>query len=73
MAAQAPADTAQAAVERYPFPHNHSELERLKKQHEWFKLTLGPSVQAPIDFTKPNMKILDSGCSNGLWFPRSRA
>lgn len=44
-----------------------TEQQRLEGQHEVIVYHMGKQVYAPIDFSKPGLKILDSGCANGRW------
>jgi hypothetical protein len=56
----------EAKKQEYFFARLAREIERLKAQHEWFKLRLdGKVVWAPIDLKDPNLKILDVGTANG--------
>lgn len=42
------------------------EAERLARNHECIKYFMGGNlIRAPIDTTKPGLKILDSGTSDG--------
>ncbi|KAI9767720.1 MAG: hypothetical protein M1839_004355 [Geoglossum umbratile] len=59
--------TIKSAAERYSLPHDSAEVTRLRHQHEWFKSVVGQLVLAPLDKTRPNMKILDSGTADGYW------
>jgi hypothetical protein len=49
----------------YMLPHNQSEIERMKCQHEWIKGSFGGLIKAPIDFAKKDQKILDSATADG--------
>ncbi|KAI9857133.1 MAG: hypothetical protein M1813_008624 [Trichoglossum hirsutum] len=60
-------DKVKSAAERYSLPHDSAEVTRLRSQHEWFKSNIGQLVLAPLDKTRPNMKILDSGTADGYW------
>ena len=44
---------------------NINELKRLADNHETIKDTMGKLVLAPVDFSKPGLRILDSACANG--------
>ncbi|KAF2246838.1 hypothetical protein BU26DRAFT_431537 [Trematosphaeria pertusa] len=44
-----------------------SELQRLANQHVVLKSGMGTLALAPVDFTSPNLRILDSGTADGLW------
>lgn len=46
---------------------HQSEQQRLEGQHEIMVYHMGKQVYPPIDFSKPGLKILDSGCANGRW------
>lgn len=46
---------------------HRSEQQRLEGQHEVMIYHMGKAVFPPIDFSKPGLKILDSGCANGRW------
>lgn len=44
------------------------EQARLEGQHEVILYAMGgQAVYAPIDFSQPGLRILDSGCANGRW------
>jgi hypothetical protein len=49
----------------YMLPHNQSEIERMKCQHEWIKGSFGGLIKAPVDFAKKDQKILDSATADG--------
>ncbi|KAF5494082.1 Methyltransferase fsdD [Colletotrichum fructicola] len=41
------------------------EIERLRKQHQWFKGCLeNKIVFAPVDLSDPSLKVLDVGCAD---------
>lgn len=44
---------------------NQTEQQRLEGQHEVILYAMGKAVYAPVDFSKPGLRILDSGCANG--------
>ncbi|KAI2464378.1 hypothetical protein F4781DRAFT_73393 [Annulohypoxylon bovei var. microspora] len=47
---------------------NVSEQVRLEDQHETVIYAMGGrALYAPIDLTKPGLRILDSACANGRW------
>lgn len=45
------------------------EQQRLEGQHEVVVYAMGKQVLAPVDFSKPGLRILDSGCANGMQSP----
>ncbi|KAI1439025.1 hypothetical protein GGR50DRAFT_685082 [Xylaria sp. CBS 124048] len=54
--------------EDYVLGKDPEELTRLSRQHALIKTELeGKLVHAPIDFTGPNLRILDCACADGLW------
>lgn len=49
----------------YPFG-SKPDIERLQRQHEVMKAAMGGTlVLAPIDLTDPEVRVLDSGTSDG--------
>ena len=52
---------------------NKHELARLESQHEVMVHAMGKLVFAPIDFSDPGLRILDSGTANGRWLRDLRA
>ncbi|KAF2789633.1 hypothetical protein K505DRAFT_91362 [Melanomma pulvis-pyrius CBS 109.77] len=54
-------------TERYIMEANEGELQRLANQHQVLKSAMGTLTVAPIDFSRPNLRILDSGTADGLW------
>ncbi|KAK3625440.1 hypothetical protein LTR56_020443 [Elasticomyces elasticus] len=54
--------------------NNQSEQQRLEGQHEVILHAMGGKpLYAPIDLSKPNLRILDSGGANGRWIRDLRA
>ncbi|OAQ62674.1 methyltransferase - protein [Pochonia chlamydosporia 170] len=52
---------------------SEGENERLQINHHVVKLAMGGSLLlAPFDVTRPNLKILDSGTSDGYWLTEFR-
>lgn len=49
-----------------PIEHNAAEITRLRNQHDWLKGSIGKLVLAPVDFSKPNLRILDSATADGI-------
>jgi hypothetical protein len=45
---------------------NRGELQRLANQHETYKSAMGTLTVAPVDFSGPALRILDSGTADGL-------
>lgn len=43
------------------------EQQRLEGQHEVMIYHMGKALYAPVDLSKPGLRILDSGCANGRW------
>jgi gliotoxin biosynthesis N-methyltransferase len=43
------------------------ELKRLADNHEVFKDAMGGLLLAPVDFSKPGLRILDSATADGTW------
>lgn len=52
--------------ERYVMEKNNGELRRLGDQHAVLKSAMGTLVLAPVDFSKPGLRILDSGTADGI-------
>ena len=57
-------DVHSKSEKKYMFAGEH-EIERLTAQHDTIKMAMGQLVLPPIDFTKPGLKILDSGTADG--------
>ncbi|KAK4953662.1 20S-pre-rRNA D-site endonuclease nob1 [Elasticomyces elasticus] len=54
--------------------NNQSEQQRLEGQHEVIIHAMGGKpLYTPIDFSKPKLRILDSGGANGRWIRDLRA
>ncbi|KAK3648258.1 hypothetical protein LTR56_007671 [Elasticomyces elasticus] len=54
--------------------NNQSEQQRLEGQHEVIIHAMGGKpLYTPIDLSKPNLRILDSGGANGRWIRDLRA
>jgi hypothetical protein len=53
------------ASEHYKLGHSPQEIERMRNQHEWIKGSFGGLIKAPIDYSKPGQKILDSATADG--------
>ncbi|KAF4997656.1 hypothetical protein FGRMN_3688 [Fusarium graminum] len=52
----------------YVFPDVSVENERLAGQHQGIKLGMGRRLcMAPLDLTRPNLRIFDGGTSDGYW------
>jgi hypothetical protein len=43
-----------------------AEVERLTHQHEVIKDHMGSLILAPVDLSKPGLKILDSATADGI-------
>ncbi|ETS77614.1 hypothetical protein PFICI_09676 [Pestalotiopsis fici W106-1] len=56
----------------YVMEENEGELQRLANQHEIITKYLGTLALAPVDFSRPNLRILDSGTADGLWLRELR-
>ena len=54
-------------TDKYPGPRDASEAVRLRAQHDLCKAAHGGLVQCPIDLSRPNLRILDSGTADGYW------
>lgn len=54
---------------RYPLPNDIAEMNRLRLEHEMFRLIWHGNYSAPIaDLLKNNdSKVLDIGCGTGIW------
>jgi hypothetical protein len=50
----------------YMLDENPGELSRLSDLHDLTKATMGGLVLAPVDFSQPGLRILDSGTADGL-------
>ncbi|KAI9875173.1 MAG: hypothetical protein M1830_008793 [Pleopsidium flavum] len=59
--------TAEDLQERYILPHTLSEIDRMRNQHEWVKGCASGLVKAPLDTTKPRLRIMDSATADGYW------
>lgn len=44
---------------------NKGELDRLSDQHFILRRVIGTLSLAPIDFSTPNLRVLDSGTAGG--------
>ncbi|KAL9125539.1 MAG: hypothetical protein Q9217_005278 [Psora testacea] len=53
--------------ERYILPHTLSEIDRMRNQHEWVKACASGLVKAPLEITKPRLRIMDSATADGHW------
>ncbi|KAF7931294.1 hypothetical protein EAE99_003765 [Botrytis elliptica] len=52
----------------YKGPRHTGEYERLRIQHELVKINMGDKlVLAPIDFSNPHLRVLDSATADGYW------
>ncbi|CAI7629488.1 unnamed protein product [Penicillium glandicola] len=51
----------------YYLAHHAEEVARLAAQHEVFLQSMGRLVVAPVDLTRPNLRILDAGAADGRW------
>ena len=49
------------------YPGTASDASRLRAQHDLVKNALGGLILCPLDLTKPNLRILDSGTADGTW------
>ncbi|KAI1384529.1 S-adenosyl-L-methionine-dependent methyltransferase [Hypoxylon trugodes] len=60
--------------ERYILEGHEGELQRLADQHDVLTYASDNKlVFAPVDFSQPGLRILDSGCADGLWLRRLQA
>jgi hypothetical protein len=51
----------------YLLGETQREVERLQKQHAWMRACLkGKLIFAPVDLQKPDLKVLDVGCADGM-------
>ncbi|CAI6334301.1 unnamed protein product [Periconia digitata] len=53
--------------EQYIMESNLGEVQRLANQHETIKSAMDTLTVAPINFSGPSLRILDSGTADGLW------
>jgi hypothetical protein len=53
--------------DKYFMEGNAVEIQRLAFQHQVIKNYVGKLILAPIDLTRPGLKILDSATADGLW------
>ncbi|KAJ5375407.1 hypothetical protein N7517_007413 [Penicillium concentricum] len=51
----------------YYLAHHADEVARLAAQHEVFLQSMGRLVIAPVDLTRSNLRILDTGTADGRW------
>jgi gliotoxin biosynthesis N-methyltransferase len=59
---------SQTTRDSYSGPRHEGEYIRLRVQHELVKINMdGKLVRAPIDLSKPDIKILDSATADGYW------
>ena len=56
-----------AEEEKYFMEGNADELQRLTCQHEVIKAHVGKLILAPLDLSKPGLRILDSATADGMW------
>jgi hypothetical protein len=49
---------------------NQTEQLRLEGQHEVMLYAMGKALYAPVDLSKPGLRILDSGGANGTCISR---
>ncbi|KAL9052896.1 MAG: hypothetical protein Q9162_005122 [Coniocarpon cinnabarinum] len=54
------------SADTYPVQRNYTESDRLRAQHTLFTTFIG-FVLAPVDLKKHNLRVLDSGTSDGFW------
>ncbi|CAI0643093.1 unnamed protein product [Colletotrichum noveboracense] len=51
----------------YLLRETNREIERLRKQHQWFQGCLNNKIIfAPVDLSDPSLKVLDVGCADGI-------
>ncbi|KAI8229048.1 hypothetical protein K4K55_007190 [Colletotrichum sp. SAR 10_96] len=51
---------------KYLLRETKREIERLRKQHQWFQGCLDNKIVfAPVDLSDPSLKVLDIGCADG--------
>jgi hypothetical protein len=55
--------------EEYIMEKNEGELQRLADQHYSLKGSMGTLTVAPVDLSRPNLRILDSGTADGNFVP----
>ncbi|CAH0018875.1 unnamed protein product [Clonostachys rhizophaga] len=60
------------AKKHYMLSNNQREIERMRNQHEWIKISFGGLIKAPIDFSKKHQKILDAATADGTWLLDAR-
>ena len=53
--------------EHYFLQESSTEVERLTYQHEVVKDCMGSLVQAPLDISRPGLRIIDSATADGRW------
>lgn len=55
------------------FTAGESEVQRLDTQHKVVAASMTPSILAPIDFSKPGLRILDQATGSGIFLRDLRA
>nr|Q6Q870.2 RecName: Full=N-methyltransferase sirN; AltName: Full=Sirodesmin biosynthesis protein N [Plenodomus lingam] len=60
-------ETKDLPESNYLLDYDDTEKRRLREQHDLIKAYTGKLILAPLDLTKPNLKILDSGTFDGHW------
>nr|AAT01502.1 SirN [Plenodomus lingam] len=59
-------ETKDLPESNYLLDYDDTEKRRLREQHDLIKAYTGKLILAPLDLTKPNLKILDSGTFDEL-------
>ncbi|PGH15367.1 hypothetical protein AJ80_05551 [Polytolypa hystricis UAMH7299] len=54
-------------TKEYVMGHEGDEVNRLRQQHLWLKHSMPQLILAPVDKSRPNLRILDSGTADGTW------
>ena len=53
--------------DKYPPVRTTSEARRLRAQHDLCTAAVGGLILAPVDLTRPNLRVLDSGTADGYF------
>lgn len=61
------ADGSKDPNDKYPALRTTSEARRLRAQHELCTAAVGGLILTPIDFARPDLRILDSGTADGYF------
>ena len=66
IATGAPSDVVGEQKEEKYILDSPEEVNRLAEQHDVIKDAMGGLIAVPLDFSKPGLRILDSGTADGI-------